>query len=113
MLVYPHPSHCPSQPLPPARTFAWSSSREDAAASSKDVDARYAGRSPGGGTHEFLTWLTGRRVQYSVGFPINDELQEAILGFPEHEWRPTIDAEGVPREGAWVADVTGLVDLSS
>ena len=38
----------------------------------------------GGGTHEFLTWLTkpGRRLAYSVGFTITEEMQAAIGKIP-------------------------------
>jgi Transposase DDE domain group 1 len=38
----------------------------------------------GGGTHEFLNWLTrrGRHLQYSVGFTITDEAQQAIGQIP-------------------------------
>jgi hypothetical protein len=38
----------------------------------------------GGGTHEFLAWLTAprRRLQYSVGFTITDEVQQAIAKVP-------------------------------
>ena len=38
----------------------------------------------GGGTHEFLTWLAspGRRLHYSVGMTITDEMQQAILQLP-------------------------------
>ena len=43
----------------------------------------------GGGTHEFLTWLTrpGRRLAYSVGFTITEDVQQAILTDP----RPRVD----------------------
>ena len=38
----------------------------------------------GGGTHEFLAWLAspGRRLHYSVGMTITDEMQQAILSLP-------------------------------
>ena len=38
----------------------------------------------GGGTHDFLAWLAspGRRLHYSVGMAITDDMQEAIFGFP-------------------------------
>lgn len=66
----------------------------------------------GGGTHEFLAWLAGRRTQYSIGFPIGEDLQEAILAFPEHLWQQAYDADRRPRDGAWVAEFTGLLDLT-
>ena len=38
----------------------------------------------GGGTHDFLTWLAspGRRLHYSVGMTITEDMQEAILALP-------------------------------
>jgi hypothetical protein len=38
----------------------------------------------GGGTHEFLTWLTAksRRLHYSVGMTITEDIQAAILQVP-------------------------------
>jgi hypothetical protein len=67
----------------------------------------------GGGTHEFLNWLTrpGRRLAYSVGFTITDDVQEAILKVPACAWTPAYDADGQVRPGAWVAEITGMLDL--
>jgi hypothetical protein len=69
----------------------------------------------GGGTHEFLAWLTkpGRRLAYSVGFTITEDIQDAILALPAHAWTPAYDADGLVRPGAWVAELTGMLDLSS
>ena len=69
----------------------------------------------GGGTHEFLTWLTrpGRRLQYSVGFTITGEVADAIGKIPARAWTPAYDSDGAVRDGAWVAELTGLLDLSS
>jgi hypothetical protein len=68
----------------------------------------------GGGTHDFLAWLAapGRRLHYSVGMTITEEMQEAILQIPERVWEPAYDASGEARPGAWVAELTGLIDLS-
>jgi hypothetical protein len=69
----------------------------------------------GGGTHEFLTWLTAgsRRLHYSVGMTITEDMQAAIGKVPPSAWTPAYDGDGQVRDGAWVADITGLVDLSS
>jgi Transposase DDE domain group 1 len=68
-----------------------------------------------GGTQEFLAWLTkpGRRLQYSVGFTITSDVQDAILKIPAQAWTPAYDGDGKPRKGAWVAEITGMLDLSS
>jgi Transposase DDE domain group 1 len=68
----------------------------------------------GGGTHEFLAWLAspGRRLHYSIGMPVTEEMQEAILQLPDRVWEPAYDAGGEVRPGAWVAELTGLPELS-
>jgi hypothetical protein len=68
-----------------------------------------------GGTHEFLKWLTARsrRLHYSVGMTITEDMQAAILKVPAGAWAPAYDGDGQVRDGAWVADITGLLDLSS
>jgi Transposase DDE domain group 1 len=68
----------------------------------------------GGGTHEFLAWLArpGRRLAYSVGFTITEDIQDAILKVPARAWTPAYDAGGQVRPGAWVAELTGLLDLA-
>jgi hypothetical protein len=67
----------------------------------------------GGGTHEFLTWLTAksRRLHYSVGMTITEAIAGAIGKVPAGAWTPAYDGGGQVRDGAWVADITGLLDL--
>jgi hypothetical protein len=68
----------------------------------------------GGGTHDFLAWLSrpGRRLHYSVGMTITDDIAQAILALPDRVWEPAYDAAGQVRPGAWVAELTGLLDLT-
>jgi Transposase DDE domain group 1 len=68
----------------------------------------------GGGTQDFLAWVTapGRRLAYSVGFTITDDVQQAILTLPDRVWEPAYDAGGQVRPGAWVAEITGMLDLA-
>jgi Transposase DDE domain group 1 len=68
----------------------------------------------GGGTHDFVKWLAspGRRLHYSIGMTITDDMQEAILTLPERVWEPAYDAGRQVRPGAWVAELTGLLDLA-
>ena len=69
----------------------------------------------GGGTHAFLEWLTtpSRRLHYSVGMTLTDDMQAAVRKVPAASWTPAYDGDGQVRDGAWVADITGLLDLSS
>jgi hypothetical protein len=66
----------------------------------------------GGGTHEFFTWLTARprRLHYSVGMTITEPVAEAIGKVPADAWTPAYAGDGQVRDGAWVADITGLLD---
>jgi len=68
----------------------------------------------GGGTHEFLSWLAkpGRRLQYTVGFTMTDEVCDAIGKVPARAWTPAYDGDGQARDGAWVAELTGLLTLA-
>lgn len=66
-----------------------------------------------GGTKDFVTWLTTRRLSYSVGFTLpfhTPELYKLITN--EHAWQSALDAGGDIRDGAAVAELTGLLDLS-
>jgi len=67
----------------------------------------------GGGTHDYLAWLAARRIRYSVGVAISEDMQEAILRVPAVAWAQAYDGGGQPRDGAWVADITGMLDMSS
>jgi len=44
---------------------------------------------------------------------ITEDMQDAILKVPADAWIPAYDADEQVRDGAWVADITGLLDLSS
>ena len=68
-----------------------------------------------GGTHGFLQWLTAksRRLHYSVGMTVTEDMQSAVLKVPASSWTPAYDGGGQVRDGAWVADITGMLDLSS
>ena len=66
-----------------------------------------------GGTHEFLNYLTDRGLGYSVGFGLTQTAAQAIDRLLPQVWTPAYDADGTEREGAWVAELTGMLDLSS
>jgi hypothetical protein len=71
-------------------------------------------RADGAGcTHEFLNWLVGQRLSYSVGFSLPDTFAATLARMPKTGWTPAYDGDGQVRDGAWIADVTGLLDLAS
>ncbi|MDQ2836826.1 MAG: IS1380 family transposase [Actinomycetota bacterium] len=67
-----------------------------------------------GGTHELLSWLTGQRVQYSVGFTLPDTFPAELALLDNAKlWQPAYDGSGQIRDGAFVAEATGLLNLGS
>ncbi len=68
-----------------------------------------------GGTHGFLDWLTAqhRNFSYSVGFPIHGAVEAVLPLVPKTGWSKAYDSDGFEREGAWVAEITGMLDLKS
>jgi hypothetical protein len=64
-----------------------------------------------GATHAFLYWLTKQRLSYSIGFTLGD-VGDLLAKIPDHVWTPAYTSDGDVREGAWVAELTDLLDLS-
>jgi len=67
-----------------------------------------------GATKDWLSHLRAQResgvdLRFSVGFTMTDKVQTAILGLPEPAWTQAINADGSAREGADVAELTGLL----
>jgi len=65
-----------------------------------------------GATHVFADALRERGIGYTLGFPVDENVQDAILALPADAWTPAYNADGMPRRGAWVAEITGLLHLS-
>src|SRR5246127_781146 len=67
-----------------------------------------------GATHDFATACRTAGVGFSFGYPVDWRVQDAVdtlhLG---DAWYPAIDTDGGLRDGAWVAEATDLVNLST
>jgi len=67
-----------------------------------------------GATHRFARACRDQGAGFSFGFPVDARVQDAVdtlnLG---DGWYPAIDSGGDIRDGAWVAEATGLVNLST
>jgi Transposase DDE domain group 1 len=69
-------------------------------------------RSDSAGASTRLAWhLRDEQVRFSLGMAIDAHVREAILTQPEAAWTPAIDADGQPRDGAEVCELTGWLDL--
>ena len=67
----------------------------------------------GGGTHEYLKWLAGQGLSYSVGFTLTDDMVAKINQIPDPGWTPAYDGDGKVRDGAWVTELTGMLELGT
>jgi len=65
-----------------------------------------------GATHAFAAACVERGVGFSFGFPVDTRIQRIVDVIPEQCWHPAIQTDGDLREGAWVAEATGMIDLS-
>ena len=66
-----------------------------------------------GASHGFVRGLVEANIEYSIGHQVNSKVREALLLFQEEDFEQAIEADGTVREGAFVAELTGLMDLSS
>jgi Transposase DDE domain group 1 len=66
-----------------------------------------------GATHVFAAACRKRGVEFSFGFPVDERIQNIVNLIPDECWHPAIEDAGELREGAWVAEATGMIDLSS
>ncbi len=91
---------------------------KDALRQLPDVTGSFVGRKVlvrtdgGGGTHEFISYLHNRRLSYSIGFGLTEGIVAGIDAIPARAWTPAYDTAGGIRDGAWVAEATGVADLT-
>ena len=76
-------------------------------------------RADGAGcTREFLTYLRGLREQavsceFSVGWAIRDKERTAITAVLKTVWADAVDADGGYRDGAGLAEITGVLPAAA
>jgi Transposase DDE domain group 1 len=64
-------------------------------------------------THGFVDACRDAHVRFSVGFDLTEPVRTACLSVPKRRWQPAVTADGSDeREGADVAEITDLIDLS-
>jgi len=64
-------------------------------------------------THEFTDELRAARINFLMGYDLTQPVREAVLDLPESAWTPAIGQDGTEREGAWVAEISQALDLST
>jgi Transposase DDE domain group 1 len=66
-----------------------------------------------GASHDLASGCRECRIRFSFGYAIDERVRKAILALPETAWAPATGQDGEPREGAWVAELTGDINLDS
>ncbi len=64
-----------------------------------------------GATHAFAAACRDRGVGFSFGFPVDHRIQRIVDVIPDACWHPALEADDELREGAWVAEATGMITL--
>ena len=63
-----------------------------------------------GATHDFIDGCIERRVGFVVGLPIDAAVRDALMLVQEEDWIPAIETDGSRRDGAWLVELTDLID---
>jgi hypothetical protein len=67
-----------------------------------------------GATHSFTARIQELGMQFSVGAYLHHfDIHTILRRLPKKVWTPAYNADGKPRDGAWVTEVTDLVNLSA
>jgi hypothetical protein len=64
-----------------------------------------------GASHDLADSCCETEIRFSFGYPLTEPVREVLLSLPQSAWRPAIDQDGQERDGAWIAELTGHVNL--
>jgi hypothetical protein len=64
-----------------------------------------------GASHDLADACRECDIRFSFGYPIGEPVRQTLLSLSESAWRPAIDHDGQRRDGAWVTELTGTVNL--
>ena len=67
----------------------------------------------GGGSKKFIKWCADQHLGYSIGFTLPGDTANLYALIPETVWTPALDSDGGARDGADVAEFTGLLNLTA
>jgi hypothetical protein len=67
-----------------------------------------------GATHAFTDRIVELGMEFSVGASLGHvDIHTILAQAPPEAWTPAYNADGKPRDGAWVVEVTDLAELSA
>ena len=66
-----------------------------------------------GATHDFVDGCRDRNLTFSVGLPVDQRVRDSLLLAQEEDWIPAVETDGSVRDGAWVIELTDLIDFAN
>jgi hypothetical protein len=76
------------------------------------VDGEILARSDSAGaSHDLADACRETSIRFSFGYPLTEPVRQALLALEESAWQAASDLDGQPRDGAWVTELTGPVNL--
>jgi hypothetical protein len=63
-----------------------------------------------GATHGFVDGCRDRGVAFSIGLPVDQRVRDALCFAQEEDWTAAVETDGSHRDGAWVTEITDLID---
>jgi hypothetical protein len=67
----------------------------------------------GASSKAFLRHVSDLGLEYSIGFAAHEFVKTAVEAIPIQAWRPAIDGDGQPRDGAQVAELTAWMPATT
>jgi Transposase DDE domain group 1 len=64
-----------------------------------------------GASHDLADACRETQIRFSFGYPLTEPVREALMSVGRSAWSPAIDQDGQERDGAWVTELTGQVNL--
>ena len=61
-----------------------------------------------GHVQAFVAGLVARNIEFSISARVSDLLDAAIMAVPAKRWRPAINPDGSPRQGAQIVELHGV-----
>jgi Transposase DDE domain group 1 len=64
-----------------------------------------------GASHDLADACRETGIRFSFGYQLTEPVRDGLLALQESVWLPAIGQGGAPRDGAWVTELTGQVNL--
>ncbi len=65
-----------------------------------------------GASHGFVRAILEANAEYSIGYVIDGRVRDALLLVQEEDWSQAVETDGRKRAGAFVTELTDLVDMT-